>query len=46
VDIWTYRSAKSLHDLARDSLGVPVRQVLPLTADYSPGGKYADDLAT
>jgi hypothetical protein len=46
LDIWIGQGAKSLHDLAGDKLGVPVHQVLQLTAEYSVGGLFAPALAS
>ncbi len=45
LDIWIGHGQKSLHDLARDSLGGPAHRVLQLTAEYSPKGLFAPDLA-
>jgi hypothetical protein len=45
LDIWIGHGQKSLHDLARDSLGDPVHQVLQLTAEYSLNRLFAPDLA-
>jgi hypothetical protein len=45
LDIWIGQGQKSLNDLARDSLGDPVHQVLQLTAEYSPNRLFAPDLA-
>ena len=46
LDIWICQGLKSLHDLAADSLGCPVHQVLQLTAEYSPERLFAPDMAS
>src|SRR5207245_2206080 len=43
--IWICQGAKSLHDLAGDSLGGPVHQVLQLTAEYSPARLFSPGLS-
>ena len=45
LDVWIGQGQKSLNDLAPDSLGDPVHQVLQLTAEYSPNRLFAPDLA-
>jgi hypothetical protein len=45
LDVWICQGAKSLHDLAGDSLGGPVHQVLQLTAEYSPQRLFAPGMA-
>jgi hypothetical protein len=46
LDVWICQGAKSLHDLAGDSLGGPVHQVLQLTAEYSPQRLFAPGMAS
>jgi hypothetical protein len=46
LDIWICQGAKPLHDLAGDSLGGQVHQVLQLTAEYSVGQLFAPALAS
>lgn len=46
LDVWICQGAKSLHDLAGDSLGGPVHQVLQLTAEYSPQQLFAPGMAS
>jgi len=46
LDIWIGQGQKSLNDLARDSLGDPVHQVLQLTAEYSPNRMFATGMAS
>jgi hypothetical protein len=45
LDVWICQGAKSLHDLAGDSLGGPVHQVLQLTAEYSPQRLFTPGMA-